>query len=343
LKIKFTILGIILVLIIATCKKTKTNNAPKEPTAVTFVVPAGFPATSFDFANNPLTKEGIALGKKLFYDGILSKDGAFPCASCHQQFAAFATFDHDFSHGFNNTFTTRNAPALQNLVWKNNFHHDGGVLNLEMQALSPILAPNEMAEDLPNVISKLKNNPTYRQMFIDAFGVDDITSAKMVKAISQFETQLISANSKYDKVKAGTDTYTSFELAGYNLFKQNCASCHKEPFFTDESFRNIGLPLNSFLNDFGRMGITNVKADSLKFKVPSLRNVALTAPYMHDGRLVSLQAVFNHYTTGLVQHITTDPLVVNRFNLSTLQRNQIEAFLNTLTDSSFLRNPNLAE
>lgn len=340
MKLQITILFLAVMVTLATCKKSKVT-VQAAPTPVNFVVPVGYPSPNFNFGSNPLTLQGIALGKKLFFDGILSKDGNFPCASCHQPFAAFATFDHDFSHGFNNSFTTRNAPALQNLVWKNNFHHDGGVQNLEMQALSPITAPNEMGDDLANVIAKLKANATYRQMFIAAFGIDDITTAKMAKAIAQYQTQLVSANSKYDSVKNNTATFTNFEQTGYQLFKQHCTNCHKEPFFTDESFRNIGLINNPFLNDKGRMTITNNPADSLKFKVPSLRNVALTAPYMHDGRLASLQNVLAHYTTNLVQHSTTDPLVVNRINLSTLQRNQIIAFLQTLTDSTFVNNPAL--
>src|SRR5690606_27568870 len=138
---------------IGSCSK-KDTEFKFEPNYINFQVPDGFPAPAMDFSNNPLTEEGIALGRRLFYDGILSKDGNFPCSSCHQQFAAFATFDHNFSHGFNNAFTTRNAPGLWNLAWHSEFHFDGGINNLEVQPLAPITATNEMAENVSDVVNK---------------------------------------------------------------------------------------------------------------------------------------------------------------------------------------------
>jgi cytochrome c peroxidase len=302
------------------------------------VVPPGFPADVTVFDHNPLTREGFALGRKLFYDGRLSKDGNFPCASCHQPFAAFSTYDHTFSHGFNNSFTTRNAPALFNLAWERSFHWDGGINHLEVQPLSPITAPNEMAEDLGDVLKKLDADPEYRRMFRDAFGTDSIDSQRLLKALAQFTGSLISAGSKYDLYKQGKAAFNEIELSGYAIYKTRCATCHPEPLFTDGSFRNNGLSLNS-LGDVGRMGITGNRADSLKFKVPSLRNLLLTYPYMHDGRFVNLQQVLDHYTGGIVPSPTLDPLLKGGVPLSGQQKGDLLVFLSDLTDYAFTRDP----
>ncbi len=317
------------------CKK---NNEPdnKSATPLQLNIPEGFPPVSYDFTNNPLTKEGFELGRKLFYDGKLSKDGNFPCASCHQQFAAFSTFDHDLSHGFNNQFTTRNAPGIFNMIWQKNFHWDGGISNLEVQPLAPITAPNEMAEDISTVIKKLQADQEYPSLFKAAFGSTDITSKRMLMALTQFVAMMISANSKYDKVKRGEAQFTASELAGYNSFKQKCAACHSEPLFTDHSYRNDGFALNPSLNDMGRMYITNKRADSLKFKVPSLRNVAVTQPYTHDGRILSLGQMIDHYSSGIVSSPTLDPLLKNGITISFAEKYNLIDFLKTLTDSSFI-------
>ena len=202
-------------------------------------IPEGWPKPSGDiFADNPPTKEIFLLGKKLFYDPRLSSDDATSCGSCHQSFAAFSTYDHDLSHGVTNTLTTRNAPALQNLAWMTNFHWDGGVANLEMQPINPITAPNEMGETLGNVIAKIKADESYQPYFKQAYGETSVSSSKVLKALAQFVGQLISGDSRYDRWKAGTDSLSKFELAGYEVFRQNCNSCHSEPLFTDNSFRN---------------------------------------------------------------------------------------------------------
>lgn len=324
------------VVIMESCKK-KDTMVSKDPTPLAFTIPAGFPKPTTDiFANNPLTQEGFELGRKLFYDGLLSADGNFPCASCHQQFASFATFDHDLSHGFNNQFTTRNAPPLFNLAWHKEFHWDGGIANLEVQPLAPIIAPNEMAETIENVVRKLNADTSYKRMFKQAFKTDRIDSRYMLKALSQFMGMMVSANSKYDKVKRGDLSFTGAEQRGYDVFKQNCASCHAEPLFTDLSYRNTGLSLNPSLNDVGRMRITNRSADSLKFKVPSLRNIFHTAPYGHDGRFYSVGQVIDHYRSGVIDGPTTDPLLKNKIHLDEYQKNDLIIFLRTLTDSTFI-------
>jgi cytochrome c peroxidase len=309
-----------------------------RPKPINFTIPKGWPQPLYNFKENPVTVEGFNLGKELFYDGMLSKDGNFSCASCHQQFGAFATFDHNLSHGFNNSLTTRNAPALQNLAWKKEFMQDGGIHHLDVLFLTPLTAENEMAETLQNVLKKLRTNANYRKMFKAAFGDETINTQRIGRALSQYMVMLVSSNSKYDRVMNGKDAFNLPEQLGYNIFKQKCSSCHQPPFFTDESYRNIGMPLDSFLNDYGRMNITRLPTDSLKFRVPSLRNVAVTAPYGHDGRFFSLYNVFEHYRKNMQVQPNTDSALHKKLPLSNFEIGQLTAFLYTLTDSSFLNN-----
>ena len=326
--------------ILDACKKSEAHQElAYNPTLLKFTIPNGWPQPPINiFATNPLTEEGFQLGKKLFYDGRLSKDGNFACASCHQQFAAFATYDHDFSHGINNTFTTRNAPGLFNLAWMPLLHWDGGINHIEVQPLAPLTAPNEMGETIENILTKLKADTAYPKMFKSAFGNSNITSQQMLKALAQFTGSIISYNSKYDKVKRNEAAFTASEQNGYNLFKAKCETCHKEPLFTDNSFRNNGMAINTYLNDYGRMGITGDKNDSLKFKVPSLRNVTLTFPYMHDGRFYTVGQAIDHYSTGIITtQITLDPILKNRITISNAEKNDLIYFLYTLTDSTLTK------
>lgn len=313
-------------------------------TTIRFIIPPGFPKPEVDiFARNPVTEAGFQLGRRLFYDGNLSKDGNFSCASCHQQYAAFCTSDHDLSHGFNNSFTTRNAPALFNIAWMKRLHWDGGVNQIEVQPLAPITSINEMAENIDSVLAILKKDTSYISMFKKAFGSNIINSQRMLKALAQFTGNLVSYNSKYDKVKRGEDTFETFEQHGYQVFKSKCNSCHTEPLFTDNSFHNNGLPLNNYLCDVGRMRITNDRKDSLKFKVPSLRNVARTQPYMHDGRFYSLDQVIEHYRTGIQMSPTLDTLLKNKLAMTDLEKRDLKYFLWTLTDTSFLKDPRFSQ
>ncbi|MBY0480571.1 MAG: cytochrome-c peroxidase [Chitinophagaceae bacterium] len=314
-----------------------------KPHPLKLIVPKGWPAPIYDFKTNPLTQEGFDLGKKLFYDGRLSRDGKFSCGSCHQQFAAFTTMDHSLSHGFNNALTTRNAPALQNLAWQKTFMADGGITHLDLQPLAPITAENEMAETIENVINKLKSDKDYRKLFKAAFGNDTINTQRMGKALSQFMVLLVSSNSKYDRVMRGEDQFILPERLGYEIFNKKCINCHPAPFFTDFNFRNVGLAVDDVLNDLGRMRVTRQSKDSLLFKVPSLRNVAVTAPYGHDGRFFSLINVFEHYRKNMVLGPTTDSLLKNRMPLTNYEIGQLRAFLNTLTDSAFLRDSRFSE
>ncbi|MEO5682766.1 MAG: cytochrome c peroxidase [Chitinophagaceae bacterium] len=316
--------------------------AGNKPTPIKFMVPAGWPQPSYNFKANPITKQGFELGRKLFYDEKLSKDSTISCASCHQQFGGFATYDHNLSHGFNNSLTTRNAPALQNLAWQKEFMWDGGVTHLDLQPLAPLTATNEMGETLGNVIKKLNKDTAYKRMFREAFGPTPVNTQKMSMALSQFVLMLVSSNSKYDKVMRGEAAFILPEKLGYEIFQKKCASCHSAPFFTDLSYRNTGLPVDTTLDDYGRMKITREKNDSLKFKVPSLRNVAITAPYGHDGRFFSLQNVYEHYRNKLVVTASTDSLLQHKIPISNYESGQLTAFLRTLTDTGFLKNPALA-
>jgi cytochrome c peroxidase len=315
---------------------------PVKTRPLQFTVPKGWPQPVYDLKNNPPTEEGFQLGRKLFYDGRLSKDGNFACGSCHQQFAAFATYDHNLSHGFNNSFTKRNAPPLFNLAWQKEFMADGGINHLDLQPLAPMTDSNEMAETIDNVIKKLKADTSYKRMFKAAFGDEAINTQRLTKALSQFLVMMVSANSKYDRVMRGEESFNLPQRLGYDIFKNKCASCHTEPMFTDYSYRNAGLAVDSFLNDFGRMKITHNADDSLKFKVPSLRNARQTFPYEHDGRFYSLIDVFNFYRNNIVQSATTDSLLKHGMPLSNYEIGQLTAFIYTLTDSSFLNDKRFA-
>jgi cytochrome c peroxidase len=343
-KFVFLMLATIVVAVLAmeSCKKNDYRQN-SSATPITLEVPRGFPQPGDQLKDNPLTKEGFELGRKLFYDGRLSRDGNFPCASCHQQFAAFSTFDHPLSHGIDNQFTTRNAPGLFNLAWYKELHWDGGINHLEVQPLAPLTASNEMGETVNSVINKLSSESKYKTMFSKAFGDESITSQRMLKALAQFMVMMVSAQSRYDKVKAGKETFTEAEQKGYGIFKQKCASCHAEPLFTDLSYRNTGLPVNPYINDFGRKRITGLSSDSLKFKVPSLRNVFITFPYGHDGRFYSISGVIDHYRLQVVDAPGTDPLVRNKIPISDIEKYELQQFLRTLTDSAFIGNKQFAQ
>ncbi len=304
------------------------------------VVPEGWPTPVYNFSGNPLTADGFTLGRYLFYDPILSSDNTISCGSCHQQFSAFANAGHDISHGVNGLLGTRNTPAIQNVNWLPAFMHDGGINHIEVMPLGPITNPVEMNETMANVVAKLSASGKYKQLFTKAYGDDMVNSQRIFKAIAQFMGTMYSYNSKYDKVKAGDESFTAQEQAGYTLFIQKCASCHKEPLFSDFDYRNNGLVAYV---DSGRAHITGNAADRFKFKTPSLRNIEKTAPYMHDGRFYTLDQCLNHYISGIVSSPTLDPTLVGGISLSTQDKSDIIAFLKTLTDTKFLTDPRYSE
>jgi cytochrome c peroxidase len=315
------------------------NENPNNLTYLKQEIPAGLPEPIYHFAENPLTKEGFELGRKLFYDGRLSVDNAHPCSSCHQQIAAFGTFEHDRSHGVHGTHTLRNAPPLFNLAWQTKYHWDGEFSSLFDEGAHPIHGDHEMGETFNGVIDKLQKDPEYRKAFKKVFRTEFINPGDMLKALAQFTGYLTSANSKYDLYKKGTVGFTAQEQTGYQLFLANCATCHPEPMFTDYSFRNIGLPVDPLLNDYGKFRVTANPADSFKFKVPTLRNVYITSNYMHDGRFNTLSQCLTHYRTGVQKSSTLDPLLTNGITLTDAEATDIAIFLRTLTDSSFIKDP----
>jgi cytochrome c peroxidase len=299
-------------------------------------IPKGFPAPVYQFKNNKVTPEAFLLGRRLFYDPILSRDSSTSCASCHQRFAAFAHVDHPLSHGINGLIGTRNVPAIQNEIWSTDFMWDGSVNHIELQPLAPLTNPVEMNEKLEHVIQKLQQTSSYVAMFSRAYHDTLVTSEKMLKAISQFVGLMISSDSRYDKFNRGEDTLSTVEMNGLKLFRNHCTSCHKEPLFTDNSFRNIGLKPDTALHEQGRQHITGLDSDFMKFKVPSLRNVEMTYPYMHDGRFKNLQQVMNHYAEGNFSAANVDPAIIKNIGLTETEKSEIISFLKTLTDKTFL-------
>jgi cytochrome c peroxidase len=310
-------------------------------TPIYFEIPKGWSKPHYDFSKNPLTEEGFQLGRKLFYDPILSKDSTISCSSCHLQQTGFAHVDHDLSHGIDGKIGTRNSLTLQNLAWSKNFMYDGGVNNLEVQPLNPITSAIEMNETMENVVLKLQSSEKYMLLFEKAFGTKKVTGQLTLKALAQFIVSLTSSNSKYDKVIRKEEKFTEMEQKGYTLFKQNCASCHQEPLFTSDKFEYNGLAIDPTLNDIGRMKITKNLKDSMRFKVPTLRNIQFTFPYMHDGRFKTVTEVVKHYNS--LQNNKELPKELSKpMNLSDNDRTDLVAFLKTLSDKEFLFNPRFA-
>jgi cytochrome c peroxidase len=323
------------VLLLESCRKKEVLHST---TPVAFSTPAGFPSPFYNFNANPLNEEAIALGKKLFYEGRLSIDNNQNCGSCHVHSVAFTTPSHDRSHGIAGSHTLRNAPVLFNLAWYPYFFHDGSRNDLAAVIKSHISSPIDMGESLDRVIEKLNSDATYRQLFQDAYGSGNATEARLINSLKQFLLTMVSAGSKYDRIQKGTATFTTQEESGYTIFKNKCNSCHREPLFTDFSFRNNGIP-KDFLNDEGRKRVTGASEDSLKFRVPTLRNIHLSSYYFHDGRISNYRGAINHYRQSVHQSATLDPLLANGIPLTDTDVDNLVLFLQTLTDTSFINDP----
>lgn len=308
-----------------------------------FVKPDGFPEPVYRFADNPVSQAGFELGRKLFYEPRLSRNNTISCGSCHIQSSAFTQHGHDVSHGIDDRLGTRNSPPIMNLAWMPTFFWDGGVFDLDLQPVVPITNHVEMDETIENVLAKLRAHPQYPTLFKKAFGDTAITTARTMKVMSQFMLLCVSARSKYDSVAQNLGArFTDTEMRGYDLFQQKCAACHTEPLFTDFSFRNNGIA-TGLNDDKGRYMVTLNPADEYRFKVPSLRNIAFTAPYMHDGRFITLEAVLDHYSAGVQATPNLDPLLASGIPLSSQNKADLVAFLKTLSDRTFLNNTMLAE
>lgn len=308
-----------------------------------FVKPKHFPEPHYNFKENPLTEKGVQLGKALFFDAMLSKDNTISCGSCHQQSSGFTQHGHALSHGVDDLLTQRNSMPVQNMAWFPDFGWDGGVPHLDLFAISPIQKENEMGETLPNVLEKLRATEHYPKMFQEAFGDKSITTEHFLKAISQYMLTLVSANSAYDKYQNGNKAaLNETELQGLAVFNQKCATCHSGELFSDFSHRNNGVKGEDG-EDTGREAITLSDKDKYKFRVPSLRNVAVTFPYMHDGSIETLEEVLDHYTNLPVKSPYLDPVLKSGISLTDGEKKSVLAFLNALTDQDFLTNPRFAE
>lgn len=316
---------------------------------LTVTVPANFPDLVYDVTLNPPTEKGFELGKKLFYDGRLSSDGLVSCGFCHIQENAFTHHGHTFSHGVGEGIGTRNTPAIQNMGYQTTFMYDGAASHLDLQPIIPLTSTIEMNGDLTAILVMLKADPVYKTLFKQAFNDGAITIENMLKALSQFMVMLTSSDSRFDKYRRleTGGTLSEDELAGYALFKSKCASCHATDLMTDNSFRNNGLVVNPAINDVGRYRVTELITDYYKFKVPSLRNVEMTAPYMHDGRFGTLQAVLDFYSSGVTESATLDPILKQNGSvgiaLTTIEKIQLIAFLKTLTDNQYLTDLRFSE
>ncbi|WP_326981941.1 cytochrome c peroxidase [Chryseobacterium sp. MYb264] len=313
----------------------------------TLEYPSYFSKMTFDLSGNPLTKNGVELGRKLFYEGRLSRNNTISCGFCHIQENAFTHHGHTVSHGVDDRIGIRNAPPIQNMAFLKRYMWDGVIHNLNEQPISPITDVNEMDSSIPEIVSKLNADAKYKKLFKAAYGDENITGDRILKALSQFMVTLISADSKYDRMKQGKENFSSEELQGMNLFQQKCSSCHSGELFTDESFRNTGMYYNTQFKDAGRYRVTLEQVDWMKFRVPSLRNVEYTAPYMHDGRFYTLEAVLNFYSDNVEDNPNLDPQLKQNnhpgISMNAQEKQFIITFLKTLSDKNFISNPKFAE
>lgn len=331
---------IVILLVFFSCRKDSALPADSNlgSTGYAVVIPAGWPSPVYNFESNALSYDKVMLGRYLFYESMLSLDSSISCGSCHQQAFAFSNGPGNaFSHGVNNQTGIRNAIALFNLNWHPKLMWDGGVSNIENQPIAPIQNALEFNLPLVQVIKRLTASSKYKALFAKAYGDSSVNSQRMLKAMAQFMGVLVSYNSKYDQVKRGENVFNGSEEAGYTIFKNKCNACHTEPLFSDYSFRNKGLAPGQ---DSGRYRITQIQSDLYKFKVPSLRNLGFTAPYMHDGRFNSLDAVLDFYVSGMVN---PDPYLASEHSLSADEKKDLLNFLSALNDSIFVKDKRFSE
>lgn len=350
---RWLFITLVLLIVFQACRKDKVGF---ETTPYELKIPEHFPDMPIP-EDNPMTEEGVLLGRRLFYEKKLSGDNSISCGSCHAPDHAFSD-PAQFSAGVNGTLGNRNSMALVNLGWQTSFFWDGRSKTLEEQILEPVINPIEMHETWKHAVSELKQDVRYRNAFFQAFGTSDFDSTHVAKAIAQFLRTMISGKSKFDVIYkyensipfTGNDqqiwqTVTAEELAGYDLFKSlngaDCFHCHNGPLMQVQKFSNNGL--DATFTDLGRGLITGNVNDNGKFKVPTLRNIELSGPYMHDGRFQTLDEVIEHYSSGIHQSATIDPLIEfasqGGVQLDTEQKQQLKAFLLTLTDHEFVTNP----
>lgn len=343
---------IVLILLVACCEDMPAPSSlldiPYEPTEYNLEIPDHFPKMIIP-PDNPLTDQGVALGRRLFYDPILSADNSMSCSTCHLPQASF-TDNNDVSVGIDGIAGKRSSMSLLDIGFNNNgFFWDGRVETLEEQALIPVEDPIELHHSWPDVIDELKAHELYPKLYREAFGITDtseITKELSAKALAQFERTLISSGqSKYDQVIDGIAVFTDEELLGHNIFfdiepdvrrHAECGHCHNAPLFTTNEYFNNGLdnPDSGNLSDIGRAEVTDTQFDNGKFRVPTLRNIFKSAPYMHDGRFATFDDVLDHYDTKVQFSRNVDPNL-RVLNLSATDRAALMAFIKTLEDPVF--------
>ncbi len=313
------------------------DNPANEPSPAVVEVPSGFPPMPVP-PDNTLTPERVRLGKRLFFDTRLSRTGDVACGTCHLQSNAFAD-PRQFSSGVDGKVGNRNAPALINMAWNTSFFWDGGVPTLEQQAIAPIINPLEMDMTLQGVVERVRTDALYVEMFNEAYGSDP-KPEWVTKAIASFVRTMVSGNSRYDRFNRGdSSAMNASERRGMNIFfgeKAECFHCHVGFNLTNNTFQNNGLYMT--YADSGRARVTERASDLGKFKVPTLRNVEVTAPYMHDGSLTTLEDVVDHYAGGGKGH-PNQSSTIHRFDLTDEERADLIAFLKSLTDHTFLNDP----
>lgn len=320
------------------CSCTQIEPIPTLNNSQYLEIPDGFPDIDFPL-DNAFTNERWELGKKLFNDPILSIDSSISCATCHKPQFAFSD-NQPTSNGVFDRKGTRNSPSLANLAYAPYFIREGSVPTLEMQVLVPIQEHNEFNSNIVDLSKRLQNIPAYVELA--KIGYDRAPDPFVItRAIATFERSLISGNSAYDQYLNGnTNALTQMEQEGLALFngpKANCISCHGGLFFTDYSFQNNGL--YEIYADSGRMRFTGLASDRGLFKVPSLRNVGITAPYMFNGSISTLEEVIEHYNSGGKNHPNKSPFIVP-LSLTAAEKASLVAFLRSLTDYEFIHNPN---
>lgn len=324
----------------ASCSSDDPDMIYIDNPEISLNVPSGFPEMNRFVSQNKPTKFGVELGKKLFSEKRFSADNTISCSSCHIQANAFADH-HAQAIGIDGRIGIRNTPSIQNLAFMKFYNWDGSKLQLETQPLVPIITHEEMDSSILEVIGKIKDDEVYKNLFRKVFGDENVTPERIYKSIAQFEYTLISSNSKYDKVKRNEASFTEREVQGYQIFQQKCAGCHATELFTDQSFRNIGFPVNTHTNEAGRGRVTGVASDYMSFRVPTLRNIEFTAPYGSFGQFATLKSVLDYFDNGVLDAENLDPLFKNNSNkipLTEEEKDNLISFMKTLSDSQFLGN-----
>jgi cytochrome c peroxidase len=333
--------------ILSSCSQVETPEKPinKQPELFTPDISSTLQVGDFPQPErNPMSKEGVLLGKKLFFDPNLSANGKVSCGTCHRPNLAFTDGVALSTKGVSGNELHRHSPPLFNLAWSTTgLFWDGGANDLESLNFGPITHPDEMAADLDEIIAYLRTDERYPELFAAAFPNDPIQSATISRALAQYTRTLISQTSRYDSWKKGENEFSSLELTGYQVYQQNCSSCHKEGLFTDLAYHNNGLdatyPDPPALEGLylGRFRISFDSLDLGAYKTPSLRNITLTAPYMHDGRFATLNEVLDHYQSGIQVNKSLASQLKTGLPLSAEDREALLAFLATLQDDTFLK------